>query len=304
MSPITCTCPAGPALPDIPNADCPETFAQIQKVAIQRIRKDDGSKNFFPADSPITQRASWNAYLTADDSTKIIITPYIMAPATDGGDQRTFGSGNDVLGGVPIPLGSNPVTFSAVFRRTAQAVIKALKQLQCENLGVYLFDENGQIGSIKDSAGNHYPIPIRNFFVGDKQLGGFEGVDNNNLNWSFLANWSDNLEISIPEDFNPLSDLVIAATYVFTVANADKTINLAATADSISKKVNSTRNGAFAPYEIAGAGDWLTVTSDTSGNIVYTATANGGGARNKTVTLIQAGSKQQIQITVNQAAKA
>lgn len=44
---ITCKCPAAASLPDIPAVKCAESFGQIQKVAFQRLTKDDGSKKQF-----------------------------------------------------------------------------------------------------------------------------------------------------------------------------------------------------------------------------------------------------------------
>jgi hypothetical protein len=97
-------------------------------------------------------------------------------------------------------------------RAVQQSVIKAMKSLQCEavndNLGVYLFDENGNICAVKGTAeGEYHPIPIRSFFVGDKSFGGLEEPDNNAIQWSFLPNYSDDLAIVAPTDFNPLTDL-------------------------------------------------------------------------------------------------
>ena len=75
-------------------------------------------------------------------------------------------------------------------------------------MGVFLFDENGAIGAIKDTAvkTKFYSIPIRALFIGDKTLGGLEAPDSNAIQWSFLPNWSDDLVIIAPE-FNPLTDL-------------------------------------------------------------------------------------------------
>lgn len=44
---MICTCPAAPALPDIPEVICAESLGQIQKVAFQRLYKDDGTKKQF-----------------------------------------------------------------------------------------------------------------------------------------------------------------------------------------------------------------------------------------------------------------
>lgn len=154
--------------------------------------------------------------LSADDDTKIVISPYIQAPTAEAGAARTFGGGNETLGGVEEIVGREPTPFTGVMRKLPQKIIKALKELQCEswgdNLGVYLFDENGAIGAIKDekTATTYYPIPIRSLFIGDKTFGGYEAPDSNNIQWAFLPNWSDDLAFIVPEDFNPLTDLKAA----------------------------------------------------------------------------------------------
>lgn len=209
---MICKCPLGASLPDIPAITCPETFGQIQKVAFQRLYTDTNKRNSFTADAPITELASWTTLLSADDSTKIVVSPYIQAPAAEAGAARTFGGGNDTLGGVEEIIGREPTPFTGVIRKAPQSVIKALKELQCEswadNLGVYLFDENGAIGALQDSETptTYYPIHIRSLFIGDKTLGGLEAPDSNAIQWSFLPNWSDDLAIVAPE-FNPLTEL-------------------------------------------------------------------------------------------------
>lgn len=203
-------------MPDIPVSNCPESFGQIQKVAFQRLYKSTGEKNSFKTDAGIEKKASWTPLLSAEDDTKIVISPYIQAPTAEAGAARTFGGGNETLGGVEEIVGREPTPFTGVMRKLPQKIIKALKELQCEswgdNLGVYLFDENGAIGAIQDAktATTHYPIPIRSLFIGDKTLGGYEAPDSNNIQWAFLPNWSDDLAIIVPEDFNPLTDLKAA----------------------------------------------------------------------------------------------
>lgn len=207
-----CKCPAAAALPDVPAIVCAESFGQIQKVAFQRLTKADGTKNSFTSEAAITLLASWTPKMTAADGTKIVVSPYIQAPTAEAGAARTFGGGNETLGGVEEIIGREPTPFTGVIRKAPQAVIKALKEMQCEswsdNLGIFLFDENGAIGAIEDetTAGTYYPIPIRSLFIGDKTLGGLEAPDSNAIQWSFLPNWSDDLAIIAP-DFNPLTDL-------------------------------------------------------------------------------------------------
>lgn len=208
-----CKCPAAAALPNIPNFTCAESFGQIQKVAFQRLYKSTGGKNSFTTDAGIGKLASWSPLLAAEDDTKIVISPYIQAPTAEAGAPRTFGGGNETLGGIEEIIGREPTPFTGVIRKMPQSLIKALKELQCEsdsqNLGVYLFDENGSIGALQDptTTTTYYPIPIRSLFVGDKTLGGLEAPDSNAVQWSFLPNWSDDLAILTPEDFNPLTDL-------------------------------------------------------------------------------------------------
>lgn len=214
---LTCQCPAATSITTIPAVACGENFGQIQKIAFQRILKADGTRNSFTNSAAITLKASWTALMAAADGSKIVVSPYIEAPTSEPGSARTFGGGNETLGGVETILGAEPTPFSAVLRRMPQNVIKIMKELMCEanvgNLGVYLFNENGQIEAIQDetTATTYYPIPIRALFVSDKGHGGLENPDVNNIQWQFAPNYSDNLAIVTPTDFNPLTDLVPAA---------------------------------------------------------------------------------------------
>lgn len=214
---LICACPAKAAISTIPNVVCPENFGQIQKVAFQRLRKADGTKNSFTSSASILLLASWTAQLAAADGGKIVVSPYVNAPADSGGDARRSSGGNDDLGGVATVLGGNPVQFDGVLRSVPQSVIKTMKELQCEaaagNLGVYLFDENGKIEAIQDqtTATTYYPIPIQSLFIGSKIHGNFDAKDSNAISWMYPDNYSDNLVIVAPTDFNPLTDLIPAS---------------------------------------------------------------------------------------------
>ena len=155
--------------------------------------------------------------LAAADGSKVVISPYINAPADSGGDARMSSGGNDDLGGVAEVLGGNPVQFDGQLRAVPQSVIKVMKELQCEanagNLGVFLFDENGKIQAVQDSTTNttYYPIPIRALFIGSLIHGNFDAKDANAISWQYPDNYSDDLKIVTPTDFNPLTDLVPAS---------------------------------------------------------------------------------------------
>lgn len=213
---LNCGCPAAASLPDITVAECKEAFGQVQKVVFQRIYKVAGTKNSMTS-TEVTAKASWTALKTAADSTKIIVSPIINNPTTEPGAARTFGGGNQTAGGIEIVIGAEPTTFEGIMYQENQVdTIKPLKQLSCENIGVFLIDEYGNIGAVKEtvtSGGSatttYMPIPIQKFFVGDKKLGGFEEPDSNSIMWSFPSNWSDNFDIikQSTMDFNPLTDL-------------------------------------------------------------------------------------------------
>lgn len=206
-----CPCPKGAALGDVDAVECYESFGQIQKVAFQRLYKDNGEKNKFVTGTPITALASWTALLSAADSTKVVVSPYIQAPTNEPGAPRTFGGGNETLGGIEEIIGREPTPFTGVLRKIPQSIIKQLKALQCEatgdGLGIYLFDENGLIeANGSDVDGEYFPIPIRSLFIGDKAHGGLEAPDSNAIQWTFLPNYSDDLKIVKPAFF-PLTDL-------------------------------------------------------------------------------------------------
>lgn len=211
----TCTCPAATALTSISKITCAQDFGQIQKMAFQRIYSTGTTRNSFvgtgtPLAPTITTLAAWQAFLTATAGTKIVVTPYVENPTPDGGDAITFGGGNQTLGGIVKTIGRNPINMTFDLRQFPQSVIKEMKSLMCElELGVYLFNADGKIAAIQDptTPTTYYPIPIRNLFVGDLMLNGLETPDSNALSFSFPPDYSDDLAIVTPSDFNPLLDL-------------------------------------------------------------------------------------------------
>ena len=210
---LNCGCPAGKHLNDLEIAECKESFGQIQKVIITRIFSSTGTKNKLPK-ATVKTKATMTPLFAASDGTKLIVSPYIQNPTTEPGEARTFGGGNQTLGGIEIVIGREPTAFTGVIYQESQSTIKTMKQYSCENIGVYLIDENGNIGAI-DEVGdgeNYLPIPVDKFFVGDKNLGGYEEPDSNTISWSFYPNWSDNLVLIKADtlDYNPLTDLVNA----------------------------------------------------------------------------------------------
>ena len=212
---LLCNCPVGAELVDIPISDCPDSLGQVQKVVFQRIFSTGSTKNAFVAATADPKlKASWTPLLAAADGTKVVQSPYIQAPTTEPGAARTYGGGNETLGGVELIIGREATSFTGNILRSAQKAIKAMKSYMCENVGVYLVDEFGRIACLVDDVTTptkYFPIPIQGLFVGDKSLGGLEAPDMNVVSWKFFPNWSDNLVILTPTDFNALTDLATPA---------------------------------------------------------------------------------------------
>lgn len=215
MSSIKIICPPAAEIADLGSITCFEDFGQIQGVAFQRQESAPGTKNaFVTATNPILVKASWDAFIAASDSTKLQVAPSVVEnPTNTPGAARTSGGGNAKVGGINKIIGVEASTFEFTLNAYDQGAITALKSyMQEPKLGVFIFNEHGQIGAIVDNRTTpteYYPIPIapRTFFVGDKGFGGLEEEDFNMMMWSMLANWSNNFVILNPTDFNPLSDL-------------------------------------------------------------------------------------------------
>ena len=180
---------------------CGIRYGQVQKIAFTRI-----GNLFSNSSNPITDLASWTAFLSAEDSTKIVVTPYVEAPTMEGGDEKTFGGGNTTLDGIIMVLGSQPIRMSFALRNYPQTIISALKTLmKIKDLGVFLFNDNGGIICLQEGD-TYQPIPIRALFVGDLILSGRIQPDRNTMKFSFKSNYSDKLVVVKP-DFSPINDL-------------------------------------------------------------------------------------------------
>lgn len=204
-----CTCPAGASIASVPNASCASDFGQIQKIIFQRVFSSGTTKNSM-TQANAKLLATWAAFFAAADGTKMVITPYVEAPTSEGGDAITYGGGNDTVGGITKVIGRNATNMSFVLRQVVQTIPAALKKLMCEIVGVYFVNGDGQIMGLGDSDSNLSPLPIDGLFVGDLKLNGLESPDENALSFSLRPNWSDDVVVITPTDFNPLTDLANA----------------------------------------------------------------------------------------------
>lgn len=207
---LNCACPPAAALTGFAIPECLENFGQVNKVIFQRIFSAAGTKNKLTADPAI--QATWTPAFAALDGTKMVITPYVSNPTVTPGAQKTYGGGNATPGGIVKIIGTEPTTFTAQFDDLPQSIIKSLKLMMCENVGIFVINERGQIGGMGLPTGvaqavEYYPIPISSLFIGDKAFGGLDNPDTNAINWSWKPNWSDDFVVITPE-FDALSVLV------------------------------------------------------------------------------------------------
>ncbi len=203
-------CTTDTDLNNIPlNEDCREALAQIQKAVFQKVFSSGTTRNTI-ADP--TLLASWTPLLAAVDSSKVVQSPYLNAPASEAGEARTFGGGNETRSGIELIIGRDPSTFEAMMYDQKQNTIEEMKKYEAQsNIGVWLVDENGDIGCLADDLGTpttYYPIPIQSLFIGDKKFGNYEEPDMNKIMWQLAADWSDKFTVVRPTDFNALTDLV------------------------------------------------------------------------------------------------
>ena len=186
-------------MPTLDNFSCPADFGQIRRFAIMRLYKEDGTLNSFTSTAAIGTLASWTAKLAKNDGEKVVISPDVYGYSEAGGDAITWGSGNEVPGGMPAIVGANPVTASGTFRHLPQSMVKKMLDLQCEKIGIIPISENGQFEAIKgETDGTYYPIPVGSFFIGPKVHGGFQEPDSNAFSFTLAPDWSRNSEIITP----------------------------------------------------------------------------------------------------------
>lgn len=199
-------------LASIPVDHTIERFGQIQKFLFQRRFSAGQTLNqFLLATANPNLLASWTPLLTAENNTKVVASPFVSEVENETGEARVYGGGNATINGIEIVLGANPSPMTAKMLESRQSVVKAVRALQRELLGVYLINEHGQIGMITDGLATplaHRPIPIRSLFVGDKVFGGFDNVDSNALSFVFEPVVMQNFVIVTPTNFNALHDLV------------------------------------------------------------------------------------------------
>lgn len=215
---MNCNCPDDGILKDIPTQDCPFDLKQIQRIAFATQGKviwDSATGGGLGDGVPLTTaqldtKADWEVRRTATDNTKIILTPLIGGdPIIEAGEPITEGGGdNSTLNGVTETTGTNPSSFSCVFKSISPEIEKALKEVACKSVEVYFFVEGGKIVAEQvEGTKNVKGINVQALFVSDRNNAGYGTKDTNTLSFELASGWSENIVMVKPKDFNPLYDL-------------------------------------------------------------------------------------------------
>lgn len=207
---MDCNCPAPSTLTEIIAELCGVDLGQVQKIGFQR-----PGFNFNASADPaqdILELATWQALKTADDATKVVVTPLIGAdPTIEAGEAITTGGGdNSTLNGAEEVEGVNPSLFSTMFKSLSSKVERAMQALNCErNLVVYFFLQGGRIAVAEvtpDTPGIYKGFDVTSFFMSDRNNAGYGTKDTHSMRFSLSEGYSNNLVILKP-NFNPLTEL-------------------------------------------------------------------------------------------------
>ena len=187
---ITICCPTPTALASvITGTTCPVNFGQIQKLIFWR------HGNYIGSVATAEIEATWTALLAATGDTKALVSPFVSAGVLAPGEARQFGSGNEVIDGIPIIIGSEPSTFEGKFMQYAPSVGAAMKDLMCEDLDVIFVNENGQFG-YRLSGNDFYGFHVKGLFVGDFSIPGYAEPSSNAIRFMIPSGEMDGFTIS------------------------------------------------------------------------------------------------------------
>jgi hypothetical protein len=211
-----CDCDNIPvALTEIPVVTCPFKIGQMLRFWFVR-----AGEVIFDSVTPasnlpatitgdlINEAAPWAVLFAAVNSTKVVKTPIVGGnPTITAGTANTFGGGgNDTANGLVLNLGVNPSDVSMDFFFLTKEQIIAIRKLECEDVEVYIINNEGKIFFWEDENGLQTGIPVLNLQLLDKSNGGVVTPDVNTLSFKFPARYDEKLTSVNPEaGFNTLT---------------------------------------------------------------------------------------------------
>lgn len=191
----TVNCPAAATIASVVTAidDCPFEVGQIQKLVFWR----RGSELAAVASAIVA--TVWTAHLAATGDEKLVVSPMctcVIPPS----EAREAGSGNEVIHGIPVNLGSNPVKAEGRIWENDQDTIAALKAMKDEYLDVMFINESNQL-IYKLNGTTVEGFPVRSLWISDAATGSFADGTYNMISFYLEPNWSDNMRITAATTF-------------------------------------------------------------------------------------------------------
>lgn len=210
---INAICPLPTALTQIPEQVCAINFDQILKQYFQRGQ----SSAPFDSANVITDKANWDTFISASDSTKIIESPQstgLTIPNSEG--KFEGGSDNTTPEGLPLLVGEDNVVVEGMYRGLGVAEKAALRLLAGESIAyvtsnvltVFLVNKDGQIicrnpGGVADE---YAGITIYNYRIGSVGSEGLDAINMTSFSFSLKSEWDQDVVV-VDVDFDPLQFL-------------------------------------------------------------------------------------------------
>lgn len=191
----TVTCPAVATITSVVTSltGCPLEVGQIQKMVFWR----KGAE--LAAVASATSATVWTAHLAATGDEKLVVSP-MCTLSIPPSEAREAGSGNEVLHGIPINIGSNPAKVEGRFWEQNQDVIANLKAMKDEYLTVMFINESNQlIYKLNGSAVEGFTV--HSLWISDTATGSFTDGTYNTFSFYLEPNWSDALRITTGTTF-------------------------------------------------------------------------------------------------------
>lgn len=210
---MDCICPRPAAIKTVLRVTCPENLGQIQRIILQRAGHVFNSAGGVP--NPINALASWTPLLTAVDSTKAVITPYLEQFVIPQPEAITRGGNdNSTVNGVEQVIGYGGTTVTFNLTSVPASIIHQLRDLMCEpDLVWFGINQAGRIVCRDNDpvavGDQHVGIPIEPLTLGvpDPGNNGFGTFDEATGRFAMAEGWSINRAIVTPV-FNAKTQLL------------------------------------------------------------------------------------------------
>jgi hypothetical protein len=192
---------------------CPEEMGQIQRAWF--VRKGNviwdtatsGAANVGGMAGLPTASVGWTTLKAAPDDTKVVFPPLFGGDITITPADAITQGGNDnsTLNGQTYFVSFPDSSFSARFDQLTAAQTLEMKELVCNDLEVYLINEDGDIIGDASTSGTFKGFDCTTVALGSRSVQGIATRDSNVMTFQLDADWDTIFEKQTPTDFNALT---------------------------------------------------------------------------------------------------